>query len=191
MTQALHGHPYALQFVTPEAVHQRLAQSDEHAQRRAGGRVSTVLRRGDARDTGCGLSHHAQVIHGCPGVLRRYVTPSQRVDKTPHGQEQLPGPVLRRVPDDHGLASPEGKARKRRLVGHAPGQAQHIIQCCLLGLVGIHAAATHRGTQRGVMHRDDGPQATLAIAAKYQLLVFIKGNGIENAHGKLPWNSSG
>ena len=78
------------------------------------------------------LEDELHVVDVDTHVLGGDVAAVQRVDELAEGSEQRLGLVLARVADDDGLAAAEVEAGHRRLVGHAPGQAQHVVDRFLL-----------------------------------------------------------
>ena len=128
------------------------------------------------------LEHVFHVVDVDANVLGRDVAAAQRIDETAEGAEQALGLVAGRIADDHALAAAQVQASHRGLVGHAAGQAQHVVQRFLLRLVWPHAQAAERGAKRGVVHGDDRLQAHILVLAEHDLLVAQQADGLEH-HG--------
>ena len=99
----------------------------EHAVRREDRRVAgaAVLRRAPGRVPG-GPRHHVHVRHVGADVAGGDVAAAEHVDEPAVGQQQALGLVHRRVADDHRLAAAVVEPGERVLVGHRPGQLEHV-----------------------------------------------------------------
>ena len=87
-----------------------------------------------------------------------------------------------RVTEDHRLAAAEVEPGDRRLVGHGPGQGQHVLQGVVLVGVGAEADAAERRAQLGRVHGDDRPQAARPVVAEHDFLVSIASDAVEEVH---------
>jgi hypothetical protein len=68
-------------------------------------------------------------------------------------------------------ALPPPKPGHRALVGHRPGQVQHIGERLLLRAVRVEAGAAERRPQHRGVDGDDGTQAGPPVVAEHHLLV--------------------
>ena len=98
------------------------------------------------------------------------------------GPQQRLGLVPGRVAEDHGLAAAEVEAGGGGLVGHGPGQAQHVLQALGLGRVGVEAGAAEGRPQAGGVDGDDGPQPGTPVVAEHDLLVVVAPDALEDVH---------
>ncbi len=138
-----------------------------------------------ARDPGDVRSLGEDDVHvrlGGPHVLGGDVAPAQAVQEPPVGPEQRLGLVGGRVAHDHGLAAAQVQARHRRLVGHAPGQAQHVLHGLVLGAVGVETGPPERRAEHRRVDGDDGPQTDRRVVADHNLLKFVA-ETVEELHG--------
>ena len=111
-----------------------------------------------------------------PGVAptssaARYRPPSSSMARPSAREHRLGVRRVRMVDHDHGLAPALVEARARRLHGHGLGQAQHVREGVLLGVVAPEADAAERRTQRGRVDRDHRPQPRRRVGHEHHLLV--------------------
>ena len=89
------------------------------------------------------------------------VAAAEGLDEPAVGAQQVRGLVGRRVADDDGLAAAEVEAGHGVLVGHPPGEAQHVGQRRVLAVVGVEPRTAQGRPERRAVDPDDGPQAGL------------------------------
>ena len=116
--------------------------------------------------------HDQRVVAGGVHILSGDVVAAQVVDSFREGFKHGFG-LLGGVSDDDTLAAAVGQAGYGVLVGHTPGQPEHIKQGIVVGLIGPQTAAADSGTQVGVVDSDDGLQTGLLVVDKQDLLVTV------------------
>jgi hypothetical protein len=157
----LDGDSQTLQVAAAEADLGGGAHGLEHAER---GHGQGLLR---GRRRPCGMARHfpndCQVREGSAHVVGGDVAAAEPLDDATHGVQQRRRLVAARVGDDHRLAAAIGQSADRCLVGHAAREAQHVRHRVLFAGIRIHAAATEGRAKRGIVHRDQRPQAARRI----------------------------
>jgi hypothetical protein len=88
------------------------------------------------------------------------------------------------VADDHRLAPTEVEPGGRRLVRHAPGEAEDVLQRVLLGGVGVEAGAAEGRAQPGGVDGDDRPEPARPVVAEHDLLVAVRFEALEDLHSR-------
>src|SRR5579885_337517 len=131
-----------------------------------------------------GLAEHPlHVVDVDADVFGGDVAAVERIDETTERAEQRLGFVLGRIADDHRLAAAQVQAGDGVLVGHAAGQAQHVVDRLGFALVRPHAQTAQRRAEHGVVNGDDGLQARLLVVAEDDFLVARGGDGFEDHRG--------
>ena len=130
-----------------------------HAERRQHAGVAGPAA-GDAapRDEVALLGDDVHVLDVRADVARRDVPTAEALHEPPVRAQQLRRLVDRRVADDHGLAAAVVETGEGVLVGHRPGQVEHVLQRVVLGRVRVEAGAAERRPERGRVDRHDRPQ---------------------------------
>ena len=117
--------------------------------------------------------HDYQVREGCAHVVGGDVAAAEALDDATHRVKQRRCLVAARVSDHHRFAAAKGQFADRRLVGHAAREAQHVGHRVLFAGIRIHAAATERRAERGIVDRDQRPQAARRILCEQQRLMAV------------------
>ena len=115
-------------------------------------------------------SRSAGVIPTSSVVMYR---PPRVVDEPPEGPEQRLRLVGARVGPDERLAAPQGQPGHGGLVGHRPGEPQHVRDGGLLRRVRPYPHAAARRPQRSVVHGDECLQPGRRVAARDEQLVSV------------------
>jgi len=128
------------------------------------------------------LAHEGHFSNPGAGVRRRDVASAHALDKTAHCLKQRLALVFARVTNDHRLAATQWQPGQRRLVRHATGQAQHIVQGLLLVGIGPHAATAQGWPQARVVHRNNGLEARGLVMTELDVFVVIEFGVGKNRH---------
>ncbi len=184
LAEALDGHLEPRKVVG--AVHPLGARLDPvvHAPRgHRRGVAASAQRAGDAGDVGRLMPHPLHVGHARPHVLRGDVATTQAVHEAAEGAEERLALLGPGIPDDDRLAAAQVQPRRRRLVGHAAGEPEHVFERLRLVGEGPHAATTQRGAEHGVVDRDDGLESGGLVGTEHHLLVVPLTHQFEHAGG--------
>ena len=119
---------------------------------------------------------------GGPDVLGGDVAAAEAVDHVAVGVEQPLRLDLGGIADDHRFPAPEVEPRRRRLVRHALGEAEHVDQRGVLVRVGKETGPAEGGTQRRRMDGDDATKPGYGVVSEEHLFVGVESNGVEDAH---------
>ena len=98
----------------------------------------------------------------------------QRLHEAAVGAQQGGGLVGERVTDDDRLAAAEVEAGHGRLVGHPPGEVEHVTQGVGVAAVGVEAGATERRAAGGGVDRDQRAEAAALVGAGDDLFVPVE-----------------
>ena len=99
--------------------------------------------------------------------------------KRPYARSSASDLSVPGIPDDHGLAAAVVQARQGVLVGHGPGQVEHVGQGRVLAGVRVEARPAEGRTERRRVDGDDGLQPALPVLAEGDLLVPMVDAGVE------------
>ncbi len=134
-------------------------------------------------------AHPSGAFTHCPdignpgsGILCSYIAAVLGIDEITHREQQRATFLAVGIADDNRLAAAKGQPRQGGFVGHAPGQAQYVVQGFRLTGVGKHPATTYRWSQCAVVDGDNRTQAAVTVAAKCDQLVLVVGRCRKNAH---------
>ena len=136
-----------------------------------GGVAGAAVGRGPAGDVGALAGDDVHVLAVGAHVAGGDVAPVQRLDEPAVGAEQGLGLQLGGVPDDDRLAAAVVQAGQGVLVGHGPGQAEHVLQGRGLVLVGVEPGSAQGGAELGGEDRDDRAQPGGGVLAEHHLFV--------------------
>jgi hypothetical protein len=122
-------------------------------------------------DVFAGLGNDIHVARVGAHVACGDVPAPQRLDHASVSTQQFVGLVDERIADHDRLPAAECQAGQRRLVGHAPGQGDDVVEG--VGLVGVRveASAAERRPEGGRVDRDDAAKAGALVGAEEDLLV--------------------
>ena len=95
------------------------------------------------------------------------VAATERGEEAAVGAQQRLGLVRRRVPDDDGLAAAVVQPGAGVLVGHRPGEAQHVVEGGVLVRVLAEARPAERRPEGGRVDGDDRPQPGRRVVAEW------------------------
>ncbi|MNE53650.1 hypothetical protein D3C80_1483880 [compost metagenome] len=153
LPEPLDRHAQSFQVVAAKPSQGRRADSGEHAQSRmrrwiaaAGGAGDVLGVLGDAVHVG---ARRAAVHRGDIGAL-------QRLDDATERLEQGAAVIHMRRADDHRLAAALTQPRQRRLVAHALGEADGVLQGSFLVRIRQIAAPSQRRAKAGAVDGNDG-----------------------------------
>ena len=136
-----------------------------------GGVAGAAVGGGAAGDVGALARDDVHVLAVGADVAGGDVAPVQRLDEPAVGAEEGLGLELGGVPDDDRLAAAVVQAGQGVLVGHGPGQAEHVLQGRGLVLVGVEPGSAQGGAELGGVDRDDRAQPGGGVLAEHHLFV--------------------
>ncbi len=125
-------------------------------------------------------------------VARCDVATAERLDETAIGAQQVRRLEDGRVADDDRFAAAVVEPGQRVLVGHGPGQLEHVCQRVVVAGVGVEARSAQGRAEGGVVDRDDGAQPGGLVVTERHLFVaeHVGGGAVEDIGGQR-FRSSG
>jgi hypothetical protein len=138
----------------------------------------------DARDVPGLHPHPLHALDVGADVFGGDVAAGQTFHEAPEGPEQGLAAVFFGITDDHRFAASQVETRGGALEGHAPGEAQDVLQGVFGALVRPHSGPAQAGSQGRVVKGDDRLQARHFVVAEGDLLVVLGGDLLEDVHGR-------